>query len=127
MGVSHKAQCLTIECCAHSKGYIRADIHNRCPDESNITLEVLKTAIDVNRLCKSINEHSEKTKCSVCISHDAGRYLCEYTFYNSLKMDPTRVLFVHVPDFDRYSTAQTAKGLHDLLCCLIKSIKNVVV
>jgi len=113
------ATSLTIECHAHSNGYKRIDVDNKCPDESNIECNILKTSIDVKGLCNIMDNNSEKSECSVCISHNAGRYLCEYTYYQSLFIDSTRVLFVHVPDLDKYSSTQTAKGLYDILSCLI--------
>ena len=42
----------------------------------------------------------------VAVSHDAGRYLCNYIFYHSLRQCAARpqqslqALFVHVPSFD---------------------------
>ncbi|XP_034172373.1 pyroglutamyl-peptidase 1 [Osmia lignaria lignaria] len=122
VGVSSKAKSLTIECCAHSNGYLRQDTSDKCPDESNIKPKILETKINVNKICSAINENSE---CNACISHDAGRYLCEYIFYKSLQIDPMKTLFIHVPDFDQYSSIQTAKGLHDILCYLIKDMKNM--
>lgn len=123
MGVSHKAECLTIEYRAHNNGYQRPDIHDKCPDETNIECNVVKTRIDVDKLCINANENTEKSDCRACISHNAGRYLCEYTFYQSLSVEPAKTLFVHVPDFDKYSSIQTAKGLYNILCYLIRDVK----
>jgi pyroglutamyl-peptidase len=117
--VSHLATSLTLECHAHSIGYDRIDIDNKCPDESKIECNMLKTSIDVKELCDIMNKNSEKNGYDACISHNAGRYLCEYIYYQSLFIDSTRVLFVHVPDFDKYPSTQTAKGLYDILSCLI--------
>ncbi|XP_016921282.1 pyroglutamyl-peptidase 1 isoform X1 [Apis cerana] len=124
VGVSYKAQCLTIECCAHSNGYLRPDIFNKCPDESNIKAEVLETEINVTQICNIINENSNETKCHACISYDAGRYLCEYIFYKSLQISSKRTLFVHVPDLAQYSSIQSAKGLFNILYYIIKNIKQ---
>lgn len=123
MGVSHKAESLTIECHARSDGYNRFDIYEKRPDETNIELNVLKTRIDVKELCNNVNKNSEKNGCKACLSNDAGRYLCEYIFYQSLSIDSTKTLFVHVPDLNKYSSIQTAKGLYDILCYLMKNSK----
>lgn len=124
VGVSHKANCLTLESCAHSSGYVRQDIHNKCPDESTIAPKILKTNIDVDTICDIVNKDSSKTKCNACVSYDAGRYLCEYIFYKSLQIESMKTLFVHVPDFNKYSSLQTAKGLHHILCCMIKCVSE---
>ncbi|XP_071651107.1 pyroglutamyl-peptidase 1 [Temnothorax longispinosus] len=124
VGVSHKADSLTIECHACSNGYKRFDIDNKYPDETNVECSVLETGIDVEKLCDSVNENSERSGCKACVSYDAGRYLCEYIFYQSLSVEPTKTLFVHVPDFDKYSSIQTANGLYDILCYLLRNLKS---
>ncbi|KAK2586454.1 hypothetical protein KPH14_010729 [Odynerus spinipes] len=124
VGVSHKVNCLTIEHVAHSTGYKQMDIHNKCPDEICIPPQVLKTSIDVNSLCDSINKNSTESGCTACISHDAGRYLCEYIFYQSLNIGMQKTLFVHVPDLNVYSTTQTSKGLYDIIYFLVKTLND---
>lgn len=123
VGVSHKAESLTIECHARSNGYDRFDVDKKCPNETSIECNVLKTGIDVKELCDNVNKNCEKHECGACLSYDAGRYLCEYIFYQSLAVESTKTLFVHVPDFDKYSSTQTAKGLYDILCYLIRNLK----
>lgn len=117
------AKFLTIECHACSNGYNRFDIDKKCPDETNMECNILKTGIDVKELCHNVNKNYTKHKCTARSSHDAGRYLCEYIYYQSLAIEPTKTLFVHVPDFDQYSSIQTAKGLYDILCYLIRNLK----
>lgn len=124
VGVSNKVNCLTIEQVAHSTGYKQLDIYNRCPNEECVPPKVLKTEIDVNSLCNSINENSSNSKCTACISRDAGRFLCEYVFYQSLNIGTQTTLFVHVPDLDIYSSIQTSKGLYDIIYFLVKSLKD---
>lgn len=124
VGVSHSAECLTIERHAHSNGYDRADIYNKCPDETNVECSILETGINIEELCDYVNKNSERSKCKACLSHNAGRYLCEYIFYRSLSIESTKTLFVHVPD-NKYSSVQTANGLYDILCHLIRKFKTI--
>ncbi|KAG7201924.1 hypothetical protein KM043_004634 [Ampulex compressa] len=72
IGVSHKAKCLTLEHYAHGNGYKRKDIYDRCPKEVNISPDVLETVIDVNKICKIVNENLTKTGCKACVSDNAG-------------------------------------------------------
>lgn len=123
MGVSCQAESLTIECHACSNGYNRFDIDSKCPDEASIECNILETGVNIKELCDTVNKNYEKHKCEACFSHNAGRYLCEYIYYQSLVIEPTKTLFVHVPDFDKYSSIQTAKGLYDILCYLIRNLK----
>lgn len=123
VGVSHKAHCLTIESRAHSTGYIRSDICEKCPSETDVAQCVLETKIDGKSICDNVNENSHETGCKACISHDAGRYLCEYVYYQSLSMQTSQTIFIHVPDFDVYSSTQTAKGLYIILRYLIEHLE----
>lgn len=124
VGVSCKAESLTIECHARNNGYDRSDIDSKCPDETSIIeRNVLETGVDVEELCDNVNKNCERHECGACFSDDAGRYLCEYIYYQSLAIEPTRTLFVHVPDFDKYSSTQTARGLYDILCYLMRNFK----
>lgn len=125
VGVSSIAECLTIECRARSNGYVRPDIHSKCPDESAVAPQILETNVDVDQVCKVINKSSKETECSACISYNAGHFLCEYIFHKSLQMKPQRALFVHVPELTKYSSIRTAKGLHRILCSMINSIKDL--
>ncbi|XP_015603707.1 pyroglutamyl-peptidase 1 [Cephus cinctus] len=125
VGVSSIAECITIESRAHSKGYIREDINNTCPDESNVEENnlILETVCDVKQICNYIN-NIENSNIKASVSHDAGRYLCEYVYYQSLKINQNRTLFVHVPDLNIYPTAQTASGLYNVLRHILE-FKNI--
>ena len=119
VGVSCLATCLTIECQANSKGYKGPDIFDEIPEENNITQDTCKTKCDVKKVCEIINKKSSETECKACISTDAGRYLCEYIYYQSLQIRDPLVLFVHVPDLSVYTSEKTAKGLLDIVIYLI--------
>lgn len=123
MGVSHQADSLTIEHHAYNNGYNRLDIFNKCPVQTNAECSILETGIDIKELCNSVNKNFERSGCKACLSHNAGRYLCEYIFYQSLSIEPTKTLFVHVPDFDKYSSIQIANGLYDILSHLLRNLK----
>lgn len=124
LGVSHLAKCLTIECRACNKGYNRPDVNNKLLNNSENVEKLLKTTIDVDTLCLYVNNNSSKTGCFACVSEDAGRYLCEFIFYNSLNINPERALFIHVPELHIYNSNQTAKGIYDIICHLIECKQN---
>lgn len=51
------------------------------------------------------------------------RYLCEFTFYKSLQMDPSRTIFVHVPPLGKpYSAEEISSGLLDVIQCALMQI-----
>lgn len=120
MGVRKDARCLMIERRAHATGYVRGDINDKCPTDASPC--VLETGIDVEQLCREINDKSIANGCKACVSNDAGRYLCEFIFYQSLCIQPERTLFVHVPDSDVYESRVTAGGLYDIIELLAKGL-----
>lgn len=100
----------------------------------------LRTELDVEKYCKSINECNNVV---VQSSSDAGRYsllslnnfildflliylyryLCEFIYFTSLKMDPKKTLFIHVPPLEKPYSAQTiANCLQDIIKCALKDL-----
>ncbi|KAJ8679066.1 hypothetical protein QAD02_014853 [Eretmocerus hayati] len=120
VGLSTKANCLVIECEANSKGYDQPDILNEHPDENEVDQEILQSTCDVQKICQIVNEESNVSDCKACTSCDAGRYLCEYIYYQSLSLRNPLVLFVHVPPKDVYGFEKTAHGLLRILIHLIE-------
>lgn len=116
VGVSSQANCLKIENRAYGTGYTRKDICERCPEDDNTCDNALiATDIDVNKLCCEINNSGI---CEADVSNNAGRYLCEYTFYQSLCIQKSQTLFIHVPDCNIYTPCLTAQGLYFIICHL---------
>lgn len=65
------------------------------PDDSDITT-THRTTIDVHSLCKQLTSLGHP----VGISRDAGRFVCNWVYFNSLKNSQranTHALFIHVP------------------------------
>lgn len=120
VGVSSIATCLTIECQASSKGYVAPDIHSKCPKEDNLDQVTLKSNCDIEQLCQAVNKNLHETNIKACSSDNAGRYMCEYIYYQSLSIGEPRVIFVHVPDLHIYSSEQTARGLLEIIVHLIE-------
>lgn len=48
-------------------------------------------------------------------SHDPGRYLCGYTYFLSLHQDPSKSLFVHVPDEKLFSIEDMTLALRSII------------
>ncbi|CAG9853752.1 unnamed protein product [Phyllotreta striolata] len=116
VGVSQEAKVITIEQCAKRYGYDRCDVLGQkhptgeaCVSGQNCIF----TGINVMDLCDKINKGGYV---NACASTDAGRYLCEYIYYTSLNIDPSKVLFVHVPTLDNpYSAGELAQGLLNII------------
>ena len=92
IGVSNREKdVIHIEKVANSSGYTKPDINNCCgPNHTECVC--LTTNFNVDKIVGQCEKLFPTVKCST----DAGRYLCEYIYYNSLQ-NMRNVLFVHVP------------------------------
>lgn len=109
-----------MECQADSDGYKLLDVFDEQLEEKEEKNITLKTKCDVKKLCESINQNSTESECKACISNNAGKYLCEYIYYNSLCLEEPLSLFVHIPHTDIYTSEKTAQGLLKILIYLIE-------
>ncbi|XP_030608142.1 pyroglutamyl-peptidase 1-like [Archocentrus centrarchus] len=113
VGVSGLATTVTLEQCGHNKGYKRLDNCSFCP-ASQCCMETgpdcIKSILDMDTICKRVND--SHTGITVSVSKDAGRYLCDYTYYTSLYLGKGRAAFVHVPPLEKpYSGQDLGRGL----------------
>ena len=119
VGVSHKnGSKVHLESRASSFGYNSPDVegqrcanqgqHSCSPNGEEQNQEVLESGLDLKLCCQQLNESVGENTAAVSI--DAGRYLCEYLFYKSLKCCGKSV-FVHVSQESRVSVSETAKIL----------------
>ena len=73
--------------------------------------------IDIPTMCKTLADGTHS--CSE--STDAGRYICNYTYYCSLRefaeFDNTHVIFIHVPQFETQSKDKQ-------IACILDFIKH---
>ena len=58
------------------------------------------------------------------ISTNAGRYLCEFIYYTSLSVDPSRSLFIHVPDLNVADGPSLGAALKLVVDLLVKQIRE---
>ncbi|KAG0146554.1 hypothetical protein CROQUDRAFT_715502 [Cronartium quercuum f. sp. fusiforme G11] len=113
LGVSNQPpSSFKLEKGAHRDGYEREDVDGLCGPELEGKLEegwedwskrdeYLHTSVDVDQVAREVESKVQANHPNVIISgsDDAGRYLCEYTFYTSLAHfhQHRHVLFLHVP------------------------------
>lgn len=117
VGVSGLATTVTLEQCGHNKGYKRLDNCSFCP-ASQCCMEsgpdCIRSVLDMESICKRVNDSNMGV--TVSVSKDAGRYLCDYTYYTSLYLGQGRSAFVHVPPLGKpYSSLQLGRGLQALI------------
>eukprot|EP00092_Neocalanus_flemingeri_P025619 GFUD01027775.1.p1 GENE.GFUD01027775.1~~GFUD01027775.1.p1 ORF type:complete len:198 (-),score=34.57 GFUD01027775.1:132-725(-) len=130
VGVSSLAKKVTLEVQAHNDGYDKQDVQDRCPQENCCVpcgLEVEKTCLDLDKLCNNVNSISEQMALGfeACLSEDAGRYLCDFTYYKSLHKMKGKSLFIHVPPLDQpYTTLQLSQSIKIIIENIILQIKH---
>ncbi|XP_023022485.1 pyroglutamyl-peptidase 1 [Leptinotarsa decemlineata] len=124
VGVSSFTDTLAIEECANRDGYTRIDCSGMKHSTGKACFngdDCIFTEINIKDICATLNE-SGKIKSH--ISNNAGRYLCEFIYYNSLKINKKRTLFIHVPPLDQpYSAAELSEGLLEVIKCALKQIE----
>ncbi|XP_029930700.1 pyroglutamyl-peptidase 1-like [Myripristis murdjan] len=117
VGVSGLATTVTLEQCGHNEGYRRLDNCSYCP-ASQCCMEngpdCINSVLDMDAVCRKVNDSGLGVVVSV--SKDAGRYLCDYTYYTSLYLGQGRSAFIHVPPLGKpYSSWELGKALQAIV------------
>ncbi|XP_054549348.1 pyroglutamyl-peptidase 1 isoform X2 [Talpa occidentalis] len=117
VGVSGMATTVTLEKCGHNKGYKGLDNCRFCPGSQCCVEdgpESIDSIIDMDAVCKRVTTLGLDV--SVTISQDAGRYLCDFTYYTSLYQSHGRSAFVHVPPLGKpYNADQLGRALQAII------------
>ncbi|XP_056302025.1 pyroglutamyl-peptidase 1 [Danio aesculapii] len=126
VGVSGMATTVTLEQCGHNQGYMRMDNCRFCPVSRCCVdggPDCIHSVIDMDMVCKRVN--SSGLGVSVSVSKDAGRYLCDYTYYMSLFVGEGRSAFVHVPPLDKpYSAEDLARALRAVIREMLEHMES---
>ncbi|XP_050541180.1 pyroglutamyl-peptidase 1 [Daktulosphaira vitifoliae] len=114
LGVSCFAKTLTVETTAHGHDYLKEDINGICPDSRCLANDSkLETCLSIDCL----------KDYDICVSQDAGRYLCEYIYHKSLTINKNQTIFIHVPELSEDNTAQKlAKHLKLIIAKLLEQL-----
>uniref|UniRef100_A0A3Q3W276 Uncharacterized protein n=1 Tax=Mola mola TaxID=94237 RepID=A0A3Q3W276_MOLML len=126
VGVSGLATTVTLEHCSHNKGYKRLDNCGFCP-ASHCCMEngpdCIHSVLDMDAVCKMVNGSGLGVTLSV--SQDAGRYLCDYTYYTSLYLGHGHSAFIHVPPLGKpYSSQELGRALRAAILEMLKQLQT---
>ncbi|CAM4740938.1 unnamed protein product [Rotaria magnacalcarata] len=82
--------------------------------------EMLTTLLPIDVVCAKVER---RTNLPVKVSGDAGRFLCEFIYYQSLFIDPKRTVFIHIPELDETFTIENLAEtiqliIYELLRCV---------
>ncbi|KAL9824101.1 pyroglutamyl-peptidase 1 isoform 1-T1 [Geothlypis trichas] len=117
VGVSGMATTVTLEKCGHNVGYKGLDNCRFCPGSQCCVEggpECIDSIIDMDAVSSRVSALGLDV--TVTISKDAGRYLCDFTYYTSLYQSHGRSAFVHVPPLGKpYSAEQLGRALQAII------------
>ncbi|KAG7275266.1 hypothetical protein CRUP_034993 [Coryphaenoides rupestris] len=117
VGVSGMATTVTLEKCGHNYGYKGLDNSRLCPDSQCCVVggpACIDSVIDMESVCKRVS--ASGLGVTVSVSKDAGRYLCDFTYYTSLYLSRGRSAFVHVPPLGKpYSGPDLGRALQAIV------------
>ncbi|GFN78141.1 pyrrolidone-carboxylate peptidase [Plakobranchus ocellatus] len=124
VGVSAIVSELTLEQQAHNDGYDRDDVDGQIPHTKMCVdgscHNIIASDLNMSLVCEDINSIQEM-KVKAVVSHDPGRYLCDFIYYLSLHINKGRTAFIHVPPLNApYNAFELAQGLR----AAIKSMLN---
>lgn len=124
IGVACGTKEVQIERCACNSNYCHADNDGTLPEAGlcvkNDAPEKISSLLPIDTICSRVQR---RTSVPVSVSDDAGRFLCEFIYYQSLFIDPKRTVFIHIPDLDENFTvnnlAETIQMIiYEILRCV---------
>ncbi|XP_054912926.1 pyroglutamyl-peptidase 1 isoform X2 [Poeciliopsis prolifica] len=118
VGVSGMATTVTLEKCGRNHGYKGLDNSSFCPDSQCCIVggpDCINSVIDMESVCKRVTA-TAGLGVAVTVSKDAGRYLCDFTYYTSLYLSRGRSAFIHVPPLGKpYSGEELGRALQAII------------
>ncbi|XP_024066719.1 pyroglutamyl-peptidase 1-like protein [Terrapene carolina triunguis] len=111
---------IILEQCGKNKGYKEMDVCGFCPEDGCCLLdgpEKIESTINMKTLWKNISVEG----IDIVFSRDAGRYICDYTYYTSLYYGNGKAAFIHVPPLSKLVTADfLGKALQIIILEMLK-------
>ncbi|NXL95964.1 PGPIL protein, partial [Alectura lathami] len=111
---------IILEQCGKNKGYKEMDACGFCPEGGCCMLdgpEKIESTINMKTIWKNISVEG----IDMIFSRDAGRYICDYTYYASLYYGNGRAAFIHVPLLSKLVTADSlGKALQTIILEMLK-------
>jgi len=147
IGVNYRGTLMQLEQCAYNDATFRVPDNNDYQPQLQCILEnstefgrCLRTTLDLDEICNELHRQGY-TKC--CISKDAGRFVCNYTYCLSLdqcqsfndalfvkggqqsrELVECHSLFLHVPPFDKMSETDQMLFIIKLMETIDKSVSK---
>ncbi|XP_064525219.1 pyroglutamyl-peptidase 1-like protein [Pseudopipra pipra] len=101
VGLASSTTVIILEQCGKNKGYQDRDACGFHPEGACCVLdgpEKIESTINMKTLWKNVSVEG----IDIIFSRDAGRYICDYTYYTSLYYGNGRAAFIHVPPLSNH-------------------------
>uniref|UniRef100_H0X6D8 Pyroglutamyl-peptidase I like n=1 Tax=Otolemur garnettii TaxID=30611 RepID=H0X6D8_OTOGA len=115
VGMDTSGKAIVLEQCGKNRGYRDADVRGFRP-EDGVCLpggpEVITSVVSMKTVCRCIVIEDIE----VAFSRDAGRYVCDYTYYLSLHHGCGSAALIHVPPLSlRVSASLLGRALQIII------------
>ncbi|XP_015280037.1 PREDICTED: pyroglutamyl-peptidase 1-like protein isoform X2 [Gekko japonicus] len=115
---------ILLEQCGKNKGYKERDVCGFLPEDGCCVSEGperIESTINMKRVWKNLLTEG----IDAVFSRDAGRYVCDYTYYTSLYYGNGRAAFIHVPPLSKWVTAEfLGRTLQRVILEMLKQCKQ---
>ncbi|XP_027427513.2 pyroglutamyl-peptidase 1-like protein isoform X2 [Zalophus californianus] len=126
IGLDASAKAIVLEQCAKNRGYRDADIRGFRPARGECLPdgpEVIASEVSMKAVSKRVEGHVEGVE--VTFSRDAGRYVCDYTYYLSLHHGNGYAALIHVPPLSRWLPASLlGKALQVIIQDMLEELRK---
>lgn len=111
---------VSIECQCNETVYKLLDVEEKIPNDGKWPF--VKSSLPLKEIWENISDKSLPVP--VQLSKDAGQYLCQYSFHNSLCNGEGKSVFIHVPKLEDSSAKSTAMVVTTIITELVKSFQS---
>nr|XP_008531455.1 PREDICTED: LOW QUALITY PROTEIN: pyroglutamyl-peptidase 1-like protein [Equus przewalskii] len=124
VGLDATAKTIVLEQCGKNRGYRDADIRGFRPDRG-VCLPHGPEVITSRVSMKTVSRRVAVEGVEVAFSRDAGRYVCDYTYYLSLHHGNGCAVLVHVPPLSRWLPASLlGKALQVIIQEMLEELRK---
>ncbi|XP_029430225.1 pyroglutamyl-peptidase 1-like protein isoform X2 [Rhinatrema bivittatum] len=124
VGTDSSSKAIVLEQCGRKSGYTERDVCGFCPEGGSCPLqgpEIRESTINLKTLRQNLSVPGVDLLCS----RDAGRYVCDYTYYISLHYGNGKAAFIHVPPLSESLTAELlGSALRTIIQAMVKQCRH---
>ncbi|OQV19072.1 putative Pyroglutamyl-peptidase 1, partial [Hypsibius exemplaris] len=104
-----------VDACVPLRGYCVANDGENCIT-TGVNLDGLHTWFEGAATDRSPEQSQHGATLQCQMSEDAGRFLCEFIYYTSLRINEKATLFIHVPPLDKpFGAAEIADAIKTVI------------